>query len=712
MFPASLTCPATAIALSVPPRPQNHWAHAPLDACRGIDARIGEIEAADTLVIWRAPWDERIAAAVDAARRGGARVVFDVDDLMIVPELARPEVIDGIRTQNLSEELVREHYARMRATMTAADLCLASTEELAEHMRRMLMPTTVLPNGVDYATIAASRLAARRRAAGPDDGLVRIGYAGGSRTHQRDFALCADAVAAMLRARRECRLVAFRAADGSLPCLDVEEFPAIRGLEGQIEWRRFVPLEHLPGEIARFDINLAPLEVGNPFCEAKSELKLFEAALVDVPTVASPTGPYRRAIRNGETGFLAATPDEWQEALTRLVDDAPLRRRIARTARREALWRFGPERRTELVGSLLDLLHGGRRAASAFALKIRHSDARLPEPPISDHDVVFEADRLATADVTIVIPLYNYASYVEEALDSVRAQTLAALDLVVVEDCSTDDSLAVTLRWLEANAARFNRVLLLRNRANSGLARTRNAGFDAADTPYVLPLDADNRLLPRCVAACLRTARDTGAAIAYPVIREFGTSQDLRGDVAFDPVRLQLGNFIDAMALISKAAWVAVGGYDHGRGGWEDFAFVCRLVERGFWGERVPGGPLAEYRVHPTSMMHLSNSQPQVMRRMMDELSTVHPWLRLVGPCPYPNRRRRSVSLPRPRRVVPGWPVCCHYSAVPTPGSLSSSLPVATPWCPRTARGAGPWWRAARYCSLGWTRPPSIPMHI
>ena len=131
------------------------------------------------------------------------------------------------------------------------------------------------------------------------------------------------------------------------------------------------------------------------------------------------------------------------------------------------------------------------------------------------------------------------------------------------------------MRWLKASASRFNRVLLLRNRANSGLAAARNAGFEAADTPYVLPLDADNRLLPGCAAACLRTARETGAAIAYPIIREFGTSQNLMGDRPFDPVRLQLGNYIDAMALISKAAWVAVGGYDKGEAGGKTSPFCA-----------------------------------------------------------------------------------------------------------------------------------------
>src|SRR3712207_9540079 len=62
-------------------------------------------------------------------RSAGARIVFDVDDLMVDPGLARRDVIDGIRTQDLTEGMVRDHYGRMRVTMVAADLCLAPTED-------------------------------------------------------------------------------------------------------------------------------------------------------------------------------------------------------------------------------------------------------------------------------------------------------------------------------------------------------------------------------------------------------------------------------------------------------------------------------------------------------------------------------------------------------------------------------------------------------
>ncbi len=387
-------------------------------AVQEVPDRLAEIESADALIIWRATWNENVGAAIAAARRRGAKVVFDVDDLMFRPELAKTSIIDGIRTQDLTEEMVALHYERIRSTMFSADLCLATTEELAREMRDYHIPATVFPNGLDGASIAASRRAVRsRRTNGAADEIIRLGYAGGSRTHQKDFAQCADAVAAVLRARPDCRLVLFRSSAHARPTLDVSEFECLSGLEAQIEWREFLPLQALPEEIARFDISLAPLEVGNLFCEAKSELKWFEAAAVDVPTIASPTGPYRRTIRHGETGFLAATQAEWETALLALVQDSALRRRVASAARREALWRFGPERRAEDMATLLDLLKHGRSAARAFELNVRRARDRFVQPLLADSDVVFETDRLQDAEVTIVIPLYNYAEYVTEALE-------------------------------------------------------------------------------------------------------------------------------------------------------------------------------------------------------------------------------------------------------------------------------------------------------
>lgn len=593
--------------------------------------RIDEVAGTDVVVIWRTRHIPEIERLIGAARARGARIVFDIDDLMFRPELATLDFIDGIRSQGFRPEDVAVHYENVGRVLAVADVCTCTTTELAQQIRRFQKATYVLPNGFDEAFHRASRLAVRRRRSGVRDGLVRIGYASGSRTHQRDFAEAAGAIARVLAERPGCRLVLFRASNGLSPLLDLEEFPAFDALSGQIEWREMVPLQALPDELARFDINVVPLELGNPFCEAKSELKYFEAALVEMCTVASPTGPMRRAIRDGETGLLAGSEEEWYRALTRLVDEPTLREGMGHAAYLDVLWPYSGGRRAELVRAFLAQMTGGAEAARAFELELRRGGAGGRGVRLPRSEAVFVADRLGQADATVVIPLYNYEQYVAEALESVLAQTVAALDLVVVDDASTDRSLEVAAEWARERAARFNRVAVLRNRANAGLALTRNAGFDAAETPYVLPLDADNRLLPRCVEVCLGVVRQSGAAFAYPAIRWFGGAEKVIDAAPFEPMRLAGGNYIDAMALVSKSAWAAVGGYEHIEHGWEDYDFWCRCAERGFWG--APAREvLAEYRVHEASMLHRSTDVETNKPAVIRELEQRHSWLSIPAP--------------------------------------------------------------------------------
>ena len=146
------------------------------------------------LVIWRAPWDGLLERAVEAMRARGKVVIFDCDDLMTEPNSAKTSIIDGIRSSNLNEADVHGHYTRIRQTMLAADLCFASTEELAFHTRQAGKPSFVLPNGFNQHVHDLSRRS-RCNWQVDQDGLIRIGYLEGSRTHQRDFGIAAEAIA-------------------------------------------------------------------------------------------------------------------------------------------------------------------------------------------------------------------------------------------------------------------------------------------------------------------------------------------------------------------------------------------------------------------------------------------------------------------------------------------------------------------------------------
>ncbi len=584
------------------------------------------LEGADMVVIWRATWCAEIDRIFDTCRKAGIVTIFDVDDLMFRPELARNKLIDGIRSQRLSELDVQRFYVRINQSVRASDLCSCTTAELASHLRLFKKPSFVVPNCWDEDTWNRSRLAVRQRAASEGDGLVRIGYASGTRTHQKDFAVAAAAIARVLRARPECRLVLFRDPSSGEGIVVAEEFDDLAELHDQIEWRDKVALVDLAAEIARFDINLAPLEVGNPFCEAKSELKYWEAALAGVATVASPTGPYRRAIEHARTGYLANTEDEWFDALSSLAGDAALRERVAHAAYLDVLWRFGPLHHAAAIGSMLDQARGGRPAARAMLLDLLSQQTPRAAPHLPQREILFARDALGQAEVTVIVPVYNYAHYVREALDSVRAQTAAVIDLVIIDDCSKDASLSVVLEWAEAHAERFNRLVVVKHLANAGLGFGRNTGFDLAETPYVLPLDADNMLRPDAASHLAARLRRSGAAFAYPTIQRFGKDNLLIGDEPFLAARLVSGNFIDAMALVRRDAWAAAGGYDHVRFGWEDYDFWCRLVELGLWGEHLQE-VLADYRAHEQSMLHTSTDLRENKIALIGDMKRRHPWL-------------------------------------------------------------------------------------
>lgn len=584
----------------------------------------------DVMMLWRTPWTPALQEAVARMRAQGKMVVFDIDDLMVEPDLAQIKFIDGIRSDGHVPEHVRAHFANIRRAMLAADICLASTQELAYHMRWAGKSTHVVPNGFDHGTLELSLRSAQAWRSTRSDDLIRIGYAGGSRTHQRDLGLAIEAIARVLRENARCRLVLFQTLAG-VRLVEVEEFPALEGLEDRIEWRPFQTLETLPQEMARFDINIAPLEFGNPFCEAKSELKFFEAALLHVPTIASPTGPFRRAISHEATGLLASDGDDWYRCLSRLVDEPALRDGLAAAAHLSALAQFGPLQRAARFGCVLDQLRGDVQAARGFALDARIRATPWRSPTLVPSTVLFEhwAAEPEVAEISVIIPLYNYTQFIVEALESVQAQSLAVLDLIVVDDCSTDASLDTALAWVRENAHRFNRAVVARNAVNSGLAMTRNVGFGLARTPYVLPLDADNRLLPTCCETLYGVMRANAVAFVYPTIQHFGASRRTISDARYEPQRFVAGNYVDAMALVAKEAWAIVGGYDHVRHGWEDYDFWCRLAEqgqRGLWEPQT----LAEYRVHAASMIKTETTAPENYRRLMDDFKTRHPWVSLI----------------------------------------------------------------------------------
>ncbi|HEU5321302.1 MAG TPA: glycosyltransferase family A protein, partial [Methylomirabilota bacterium] len=107
-------------------------------------------------------------------------------------------------------------------------------------------------------------------------------------------------------------------------------------------------------------------------------------------------------------------------------------------------------------------------------------------------------DVAAAPAVSVVIPTFNCAPFVAEAVESVRAQTWADLEVVVVDDGSTDDTARVLEPYRQSGAIRYLR------QDNRGPSAARNAGIRAARGRYVAFLDADDTIPPSSIERRLR----------------------------------------------------------------------------------------------------------------------------------------------------------------------------------------------------------------
>jgi hypothetical protein len=211
--------------------------------------------------------------------------------------------------------------------------------------------------------------------------------------------------------------------------------------------------------------------------------------------------------------------------------------------------------------------------------------------------------------VSVVVTVYNYAGVIREALMSVGRAEHDAVELVVIDDHSSDESVAVIrqalgdMPWIPAR--------LVRRARNGGLAAARNMGFELARAELVFVLDADNAIYPQALTLLEQALTDDpGAAFAYGIIEAF--DEDGPGGIisylGWDPERLRYGNFVDAMAMVRRDAVLEVGGYVHHPAlyGWEDFALWCALASDGLHGVRVPQ-IVARYRVAKHSMVAVTN---------------------------------------------------------------------------------------------------------
>jgi len=201
--------------------------------------------------------------------------------------------------------------------------------------------------------------------------------------------------------------------------------------------------------------------------------------------------------------------------------------------------------------------------------------------------------------LSVVIPCYDQGEFLLDAVASVERSIEEPYELIIVNDGSRESRTREVLDLLRQAGYRVV------DRENGGLAAARNTGVELARAPYILPLDADNRLRSGFVTPALAILDESPeVAAVYGDRYDFGLRNGTIDVPPFDLDSLLPFNFIDACALLRKEVWTACGGYDPGMPapGWEDWDLWIGAAERGWHLHHLPGEAF-DYRVRPSSMV-------------------------------------------------------------------------------------------------------------
>jgi glycosyltransferase involved in cell wall biosynthesis len=235
--------------------------------------------------------------------------------------------------------------------------------------------------------------------------------------------------------------------------------------------------------------------------------------------------------------------------------------------------------------------------------------------------------------VSVVIPAYNAAATLDETLRSVRSQTHQALEIIVVDDGSTDNTRAVA----ERHATVDHRVQIV-TQDNAGVAAARNAGWNRARSELIAFIDADDLWAPtkieRQVQALLAGSEQVGLVYCWSVRinsrSEIIGPQDRarwEGDVLS---RIVSCNFVGngSAVLVRREALIHANGFDSrlrgaGAEGCEDLLVYYRIAERYHFA--VVPEPLIGYRHLPNSMSSHRTSMVRSWLLVIEEMIARHP---------------------------------------------------------------------------------------
>lgn len=178
--------------------------------------------------------------------------------------------------------------------------------------------------------------------------------------------------------------------------------------------------------------------------------------------------------------------------------------------------------------------------------------------------------------VSIIIPCYNQGAYIQEAINSVKAQTYTDWEIIIVNDGSNDAFTLKELRYLKETG------LMVIDTPNKGVSAARNTAIKVSSGEFILPLDADDKIAPQYLEEAVKLMNEKAEVkLVYSDCEYFGIMSGLSPVPLFSVEGMLKENLIFNSAIIRKSTAIEVGGYDESfLAGWEDWEFWLRCIKK------------------------------------------------------------------------------------------------------------------------------------
>ena len=320
--------------------------------------------------------------------------------------------------------------------------------------------------------------------------------------------------------------------------------------------------------------------------------------------------------------------------------------------------------------------------------------------------------------VSVLLASFNHERFIEQALDSVLNQSYRNFELIIVDDCSTDGSVARIRRWIERTG---QPTVFIINEENKGICAVLNQLFARSSGQFCVLLDSDDWMEPNRISHHVHHFESLDpdvvlvfgdASVRYEdgqpkgesfLRRYLGDEAIPEDDAVFD--RLLVGNFIPTSAVtVRRSAVIDVGGYDESLS-YDDYDMWLRLSHR--FRFSYCEGTVANYRVVASSMVHSATWRPLLVKSTITIISR---WAEVDEVREVQSRRQAmAYQLRREAKHIAHHDARYAYGALRTADELLPSLKwlliyrlrvFSLPGGPRLVEGLSGWAIARRSSKL------------